>query len=83
MAAVMPPMPLGLAVALGSFAAATTAELGPAGCTQLALVLEQARRDFGAVRNERAADALRIRRTRVPAPTLPDLHVIGALGADR
>src|ERR1044071_1850757 len=56
------------------------AERGHAGGRELRLVLEQARGDLAAVRNELAADTLRIAGTRV-LPAAP--HVVRALRGGR
>src|SRR4051794_34970058 len=69
-----------LAAPLARLAAA---DRSAAGRTNPRLVLEQAGRHLGAIRNELAADALRIARARMLPPALPRLHVVGALRTSR
>src|SRR4051812_42183496 len=77
-----------LALALALFLAATLARLAAAdrsaaGRTDPRLVLEQAGRHLGAIRNKLAADALRIARAWMLPPALPRLHVVGPLRPGR
>src|SRR4051794_12586615 len=81
-------MSLVLLALLALFLAATPARLAAAdrsaaGRTNPRFVLEQAGRHLGAIRNELAADALRIARARMLPPALPRLHIVGALRPGR
>src|SRR3954468_4668297 len=75
-------------LALALFLSATLARLAAAdrsaaGRTDPRLVLEEAGRHLGAIRNELAADALGIARAWMLAPALPRLHVVGPLRPGR
>src|SRR3954468_15392414 len=71
-----PTLPVTLALRLARDFRLAAAERGGAGRGEPRLVLEQARGDLAAVRNELAADALRVAGARMLAAAA---HVVGAL----